>query len=202
MISLKRKHSSQELHAFSSSSPAKFIDTDGSQISQSTRQSLHPSRTRKRHRNNRPLDSDVYVEEHTLSLLFSAQQNLSFPPVNFSNHQNSSQAVSIPSKSIHSSNQALLSSLWNCPSIRQPPLSCPAAQPAYNPLNKKTSIPSYFQMMNCEDCDAPIDFQEITVDNEGNDHTCASCGKCVCQSCSISYIDMERKCLICVGKIP
>lgn len=199
MITLKRKLSSQDFHAIPSSSPAKVIDANASLMSQSIGRSLQPSRTRKRHRNSRPPDSDVY--EHTLSLLFSAQQNLPYPPVNFSNQQNRSQVVSTPSTSIHSNNQALLSSFWKCSSTRQPPLSCQIAPPVFKSSNKRNSILSCFQMTNCEDCDAPLDFQELNIDVEKNDHTCASCGKCVCQSCSISYMDMERKCLTCVGKI-
>ncbi|KHJ33907.1 putative orf21 protein [Erysiphe necator] len=193
MLSLKRKNSSLDFHA---SSP-KFTETNTSSVSQSTTWCLHPSRTRKRHRNSRPCDSVVY--ERTLSLLYSAQQSSSPLPQDPSNYKNRNQAFSHLS-SINLSNQKLLSSLWNCPSNYFPQNPSRASPSADNTLTTKTSMLLCLQKVNCEDCDVPLNIEESAIDIREDDYTCATCGKYVCQSCSISYMDMERKCLICVDK--
>jgi len=222
---LKRKRSDSEISSSSSllSSPlsSSMMVIDNFHPNQISTPSLFSSRTRKRHRDNRPSESDVHrmhptflsaqsstlipSTEHTLSLLFSAQQNPqsqhSSPPI----FQSQPPVEFLPS-SIHTSQQSSLHSFWRIPSSgRQSSPSSNSSSSTNTP--NIAPVMDTFQATNCEDCDAALNPADngdamdvdmmIDLDIPGGNHACTSCGKQVCHSCSVSNLGAERKCLHC-----
>lgn len=233
---LKRKRSDSEISTSSSmfSSPPSapnFTSMDyQSHQSQIPTPSLFASRTRKRYRDNRPSESEVHrmpclflsvdwqalipSTEHTLSLLYSAQQKpqQSSLPTSFRSSQSHEPVSSLPSSS-QNSQQSSLHSFWHGPmasSTRQSsPSSNYSASPANTPGASPPHMTSMFSATNCEDCDASLgqsdngdsmDLDMMDVDMGTESHACTSCGKQVCHSCSVSNLGAERKCLNCAGR--
>jgi hypothetical protein len=236
---LKRKRSDSEISTTSSilSSPlssSNYMNIDGfhSQKPIAT-PSLFSSRTRKRHRDNRPSESDVHrmpssflpaaqsltapSTEHTLSLLFSAQQqhpqSQFQSPSPFPSQSHSHPIASIPSipSSNETTQQSSLHSFWAIPSARHgSPSSNSSTSSSSNTPDTAPMINSFFQATNCEDCDASLNPQDnddamdvdmiMDIDMDGGNHACTSCGKQVCHSCAVSNLGAERKCLNCAGK--
>lgn len=223
---LKRKRSDSEISTSSSllSSPlsaSNYMSIDSFPTNQQIQTpSLFSSRTRKRHRDNRPSENDVHrmqsfphasaydltlFTEHTLSLLFSAQKTqpasqFASPPAAF---QPQYPMPSVPSSTAQSQ-QSSLHAFWALPSARQ---SSPSSISSNSSVNTPLSIAanSYFQPTNCEDCDAPFaqDNEDVDmmmdIDSDGGNHACTNCGKQVCHSCAISNLGKDRKCLNCAG---
>ncbi|KAH8779425.1 hypothetical protein F5882DRAFT_297233 [Hyaloscypha sp. PMI_1271] len=206
---LKRKRSDSEISSSSSllSSPpsASMMHIDSyHSISQP---SLFSARTRKRHRDNRPTESDVH--QHTLSLLYSAQQT---PQSQF---QTPAPFQPQPVESLPASNQSTqqstLHSFWAIPSsLCQSSPSSNASSSANTP-STTSAINAFFQATHCENCnsslnpsvDAGGDAMDVdmmvNIDMDGGSHRCTSCGKQVCQSCSVSNLGADKKCLHCAG---
>ncbi|KAH8669652.1 hypothetical protein BGZ60DRAFT_39136 [Tricladium varicosporioides] len=208
---LKRKRSDSEISTSSSmlSSPLSAnnfmsIDSYNSNQPQISTPSLFSSRTRKRHRDNRPSEAEVH--QHTLSLLFSAQQNQPPQPQNIP-------IAPLPSSAQSQGQQSNLHSFWALPSTARH--TSPASSSSVSLIN--TPITSganncFFQPTNCEDCDASLQMDntdamdlDVMMDidmNGGNcpNFACTSCGKQVCHGCAVSNLGAERKCLMCAGR--
>ncbi|KUJ23862.1 uncharacterized protein LY89DRAFT_703179 [Mollisia scopiformis] len=210
---LKRKRSDSDMSSASSllSSPLSSkimpIDQFQSYPNRIPTPSLFPSRTRKRHRDNRPSEAEVH--QHTLSLLFSAQQSPQpelQPPSAFPSQEPIS---SLPTTS-QSRQQSSLHSFWAIPSTRQSsPSSNSSTSAPYAPA-PASSLSNVFEVSNCEDCNAALnptgdsDAMDVDmmmdIDMNGGNHACTSCGKQVCHSCAVSNLGAERKCLNCAGR--
>lgn len=234
-MQIKRKRSDSEISTTSSllSSPssghAMSMNVD-SMDAQINTPALFASRTRKRHRDNRPDENIIHrtlllrshstikltcYAENTLSLLFSAQQSshnegqshvqpINLPPPAF---QNLANTPVIPSP-----NQSSLHSFWTLPKQRS--FSSPSSIDSSNASTpNSTPTPnhmSYFQPSNCEDCDASLngsggdamDVDQMDVDMVigGENYGCSSCGKQVCRQCAVSNLGAERRCLGCAGQ--
>ena len=231
-VVLKRKRSDSEISTTSSllSSPLSnsFMTIDSFQSQQQiATPSLFASRTRKRHRDNRPSEADVHREpvpalpsaelmsltptsEHTLSLLFSAQNNSHPQPQS----QNFEQApiASIPMSIEPERHQSSLHSFFTIPparhsspsSLYSSSSSSPADIPSLN-----TAASYLFHATNCEDCNASlgqagdangmdIDMMDLDVASGGN-YACEQCGKTVCHGCAVSNLGEQRRCLNCAG---
>jgi hypothetical protein len=147
--------------------------------------------------------------EHTLSLLYSAQQlpqHQFQPPTPF--------RAQTPVKPFPSSNQSAqqssLHSFWSIPSLLRQSSPSSNSTSSTNAVSTAPAINTFFQPTNCEDCDASLnpdnlDAMDIDVMMEidttgGGNHACRSCGKQVCHSCAVSNLGAERKCLNCAGK--
>ncbi|CAD6499681.1 BgTH12-03789 [Blumeria graminis f. sp. triticale] len=196
MIGLKRKSSDLENYnpgaPFGSSTTKLAINSEFS-TSYLAARPLLPSRTRKRLRYDRPSEPEIH--KHTLFLLFSAQ--------NCPKAQSTQPNGELDEKST----TPLLS---ECPSkqsnlhafLRIPLTSGNSLTPKMS-LPPRSSIDTYSEKMICHDCDIPLENdQELSsLHIYENDHTCTSCGKYVCHSCSISNLGLDRKCLNCIDKI-
>jgi hypothetical protein len=222
---LKRKRSDSEISTTSSilSSPlsSNLVSLDSfNGCQQIQTPSLFSSRTRKRHRDNRPDENTVHrmlpslpfaaglaltEAEHTLSLLFSASQREKGQAQSHSSPFASQQPVSsLPSSMASSGQQSSLHQFWALPNARS---SSPSSNSSSSSINTPIYTPqlSYFQPTNCEDCDSSLtsgdagDVDMMDVDGEGDNHACSSCGKVVCHSCAVSNLGAERKCLSCAG---
>ncbi|TVY44189.1 hypothetical protein LSUB1_G003150 [Lachnellula subtilissima] len=208
---LKRKRSDSEISSSSSmlSSPLSArsfmsIDSVQSHQPQISTPSLFSSRTRKRHRDNRPSEADVH--HHTLSILFSAQQQQQSPPqlhISPPSFPQQAPVACLPAR------QSSLHSFWTLPSNRLSFSSTDSSDPMVSPM----TIPagdSFFQPISCEDCDASLnpenDGEAMNLDvidiniAEGSNHACTGCGKQVCHRCAVSNLGANRKCLMCAGK--
>ncbi|KAK0610411.1 hypothetical protein B0T17DRAFT_466787, partial [Bombardia bombarda] len=168
----------------------------------STPSHLH-SRTLKRFRDNRP--SETQVHEHTLSLLYSAQQQQQ-QQHQFHNNQptptlsSQPEAVSATAQSQRTTHQRSLHSFWNLPVLAS---SSTAPSPAPLP----TPVAHQSTPTSCEDCGVGLgggsgsdDSTIMDVDDYGlgdGEHSCGACGKTVCFSCSISNLGEHRRCLAC-----
>lgn len=150
--------------------------------------------------------------EHTLSLLFSAQQKpqQASLPTSFRPIQSQEPVSSLPESS-QSSSQASLHSFWHGPMAS----STRGSSPSSNYSMSNASTPSIsprlnemFPTTNCEDCDASLgqsdgdamDVDMMDIDVGAGSHACTACGKNVCHSCSVSNLGAERKCLNCAGR--
>jgi len=217
---LKRKRSDSEISTSSSllSSPLAASNYMSMSIDHPIQTpSLFASRTRKRHRDNRPSEADVH--QHTLSLLYSAQQNPSFNP----SPQNHDMPMStFPSAMANQysepTQQASLHSFWSLPNARQVSPSSVSSTSSSDTSPMNISPNTSFPPTNCEDCDASLQLSdnadEMDVDmmmgidvygaynnaGEAAASACTSCGKHVCHSCAVSNLGAERKCLGCAGK--
>ncbi|RDL31183.1 uncharacterized protein BP5553_09972 [Venustampulla echinocandica] len=216
---LKRKRSDSEISTssslLSSSSPlggSSFMAIDNLQSHQNQNQiatpSLFSSRTRKRHRDNRPSESDVHrmmpplihasvvliaLLEHTLSLLFSAQQNTQPPAQTSPQMQFAPQApvAAVPASNSQSGHQSSLHSFWALPSSarQSSPGNNSAASSSNTPLTMFAKS-SFFEATNCEDCDSPLNqgdsFDSVDMDvmmdidmhnGSGPSYACAACSR-------------------------
>lgn len=207
MALLKRKRSGAELCP-----PNSMMDA-------SAPAALH-SRTLKRYRDNRPSDDEVHRKfyewrahhhlsipnssscapaEHTLGLLYSAQQRpQQFHPQETPIAAAPEQPVvasSLPSSLPLNSQQSLHrfwsigsepSSVSSSPGIETPPVLLPT---------------------ECDDCGSGLlaggsGGDEMDVDGSGavEDSACGACGKHVCFSCSVSNLGEQKRCLQCAGR--
>ena len=164
------------------------------------------SRTRKRYRNNRPAESEVHrgcswtvpkncqlmkSTDHTLSLLYRAQQNQLVQPL--LSHPETPQAMSVAH--VPPTQKTNLHKFWSLPQ---------------KPQQLSSTVPSFYRTVtptHCEDCSASLDGADdgeamdvdmMTTDVDERDFGCTSCGKQVCHSCAVSILGMERKCLGCM----
>ncbi|KAF2755262.1 hypothetical protein EJ05DRAFT_479056 [Pseudovirgaria hyperparasitica] len=135
------------------------------------------SRTRKRHRDNRP--KQEIVHETTISKLFDAQKHL----------PDAAPVVSQPQLQPRLSNAAqksTLHSFW--------------ALPKEAPRLASMHTVSFGQQQHCEDCDQALvveEMMEMDIDMaSGGTFACRSCGRHVCDTCSV--LGDERCCLECV----
>jgi hypothetical protein len=209
---LKRKRSASEL----CSPPG----ADNSMMDVSVPANLH-SRTLKRYRDNRPSDDEVHRKfyewrahhhlstpnssscapaEHTLGLLYSAQQR---PPQQQQQQQQQHQPQfqapiaplePVPSSDASPNSQQSLHRFW---SIGSEPSSESSSPGLANPAAPPTS---------CEDCGSALaggnDDDEMDVDDSraAEDTACGACGKHVCFSCSVSNLGEQKRCLQCAGR--
>ncbi|TQS35201.1 hypothetical protein Golomagni_04386 [Golovinomyces magnicellulatus] len=200
MIDLKRKRSGSGTQVSASSFSSQYSQLDSCSPTQTVTHSLCPSRTRKRHRNSRPSDSEVF--DHTLSILFSAQRNSQTLSQDFSSKANSEPPSTLLPSPHQPKNQSFLSSYWNISSRRETPCSSKdSIFSAGDLLIPKQPAKLLLPMTTaCEDCGKALyDNKSIPIYFDGEEHRCRHCGKYVCDSCSISYIGTEMKCLNCVS---
>lgn len=212
-VVLKRKRSDSEISTTSSllSSPLSnsFMTIDSFQSQQQiATPSLFASRTRKRHRDNRPSEADVH--QHTLSLLFSAQNN-SHPQPQARNFEQAPIA-SIPMNIEPERHQSSLHSFFTIPPARQSSPSSLYSSSSSSPADipsLNTAASYLFHATNCEDCNASlgqagdtngmdIDMMDLDVASGGN-YGCEQCGKTVCHGCAVSNLGEQRRCLNCAG---
>lgn len=143
--------------------------------------------------------------EHTLSLLFSAQQSsrpqfespVQHPPIE-----------SIPQINQSHTQQPSLHAFWQLPKGRRTSLSS-ITSPSFL-ISNSDPLPYISQTTNCEDCDASLSSDDtdaadidimMDVDNVGGtSYACTRCSKPVCSRCAISNLGKERKCLGCAGR--
>ncbi|TFB06932.1 hypothetical protein CCMA1212_000863 [Trichoderma ghanense] len=222
MALLKRKRSAAQL--FPPSAP------DSSMMALDA-PALH-SRTLKRYRDNRPSDEEVHRKfyewrahhhrlsphscppaEHTLDLLYSAQQRQQQDQHH--NHQHGVAAVAqglaanqmlpvsssdpspLPTSSSTHAGQQSLHRFWN---IGSQPSSGTSSPGLADPLGAPTPTA-------CDDCGAPLAGADGAGDNgmdldggAAQDMACGACGKHVCFSCSVSNLGEEKRCLQCAGR--
>ncbi|CAG8949353.1 hypothetical protein HYFRA_00004979 [Hymenoscyphus fraxineus] len=208
---LKRKRSDSEISCGSSllSSPSNpnSMAIDNFQLSPNrvATSSLFPSRTRKRHRDNRPSETEVH--QHTLSLLFSAQQTPQSTFQQSTSHFNLPAVESLPSTN-QPAQRSNLHSFWAIPG--GPRQESPGSNFSSSTNTPMTSSANnmFFLSSNCEDCEASLsaedslDAMDVDMMDSGNgeDFACTSCRKMVCHGCAVSNLGAERKCLMCAGK--
>ncbi|OAQ63001.1 hypothetical protein VFPPC_08916 [Pochonia chlamydosporia 170] len=181
-MALKRKRSEPELCSSPSSSSSIFSSPPNHPTLHLSPQTFHNmpaphlnSRTLKRFRDNRP--SEEQVHQHTLNLLFSAQQqprDKAFQPP--------SQTSTTPQ-----GKQQSLHRFWN---INSTPTPTSMVEHAIAPSS-------------CEDCGAGLGNgvgDGMDVDFMADSAACGACGKYVCFSCSVSNLGEERRCLQCAGR--
>ncbi|KAK7738563.1 hypothetical protein SLS53_006083 [Cytospora paraplurivora] len=139
--------------------------------------------------------------ENTLKMLYQAQHHQPQQP----QHQfcPPAQAASMPPPPQPSAaprqNQSSLHSFWKIPAAPKSSspfsMSPPAPSPSIDAvIDRPTS---------CEDCGVGLGGEDATMDDgygfEAYIHTCSSCSKAVCFSCSISNLGEQRRCLVCAG---
>ncbi|KAL7924074.1 hypothetical protein ACQKWADRAFT_19585 [Trichoderma austrokoningii] len=182
---------------------------------------LH-SRTLKRYRDNRPSDDEVHRKfyewrahhhlsipnssscapaEHTLGLLYSAQQR---PPDEAAAAAAAAAAApiaAVPLSSSSSSSSSSQQSLHRFWSIGSEPSSASSAS-----SSPGIETPSVLRPTECDDCGGALaiggDGDEMDVDgnNAAEDTACGACGKHVCFSCSVSNLGEQKRCLQCAGR--
>ncbi|EPE27500.1 hypothetical protein GLAREA_04291 [Glarea lozoyensis ATCC 20868] len=214
---LKRKRSDSEISCSSSllspppeQSNSMVMDSFQSPQNRISTPSLFSSRTRKRHRDNRPSEEDVH--QHTLSMLYTAQRNNHASNVHIPGSSASALPVPvIPSSDKHPARQSSLHSFWRLPpNPRQAsPSSIFSNSASTSPLTSSANR-AFFEASNCEDCDASLNptddgnamdvdmAMDTTMDGQLS-HACTACGKQVCHRCAISNLGADRKCLMCAG---
>ncbi|KAL5086547.1 hypothetical protein Trisim1_008947 [Trichoderma cf. simile WF8] len=154
---------------------------------------LH-SRTLKRYRDNRPSDEEVH--QHTLDLLYSAQQR---PSQGQQQPQDPVVVEQQPAANANSNSQQQqqqsLHRFWDIHGSE--PSSGTSSPGIANPLAPPT---------NCDDCGAALagsDDDGMDVDGgsvQDADTACGACGKHVCFSCSVSNLGEQKRCLQCAGR--
>ncbi|KAH8588675.1 hypothetical protein B0O99DRAFT_355245 [Bisporella sp. PMI_857] len=212
---LKRKRSDSEISTTSSlfnSSPlssGNMMSMDFHTSQQIPTPSLFSSRTRKRYRDNRPTESDIH--QHTLSLLFSAQQSTQSQSQPLHLFRQQAPVSSLPTLAESKPQQASLHSFWAIPNARQlsPASTYSTSSFSSTPTGSDNMMTQILETSNCEDCDASLNAEEdsmdvdmidIDVSANGGNHACSSCGKQVCRNCAVSNLGAERKCLGCAGR--
>jgi len=158
------------------------------------------SRTRKRHRDGRPDEEEVYAS--TISKLFEAQRHHpdASPMLSTANHINVDMGAATYEDSAHScapqersgqrQKPVTLHSFWDIP--RQVEHSNQAMENRSGDLDMRGT-----QGTCCDDCDRPLPAPGTAVDSLTNDEEtmCMSCGKNVCDLCAVRAD--ERRCLEC-----
>ncbi|QUC17352.1 uncharacterized protein UV8b_01593 [Ustilaginoidea virens] len=197
-MTLKRKRSEPELCSSPSSVLSSPPSLGGRPVPPHAFFNMPPahlnSRTFKRSRDNRPPEEQVH--QHTLDLLYSAQQR---------HHQHTRRDARAPSPSPsplplppdrarahpHApSRQGSLHSFWDI-------ASSPAAGPSCLLAERSgPCLPCLVAPASCEDCGAGLDGAEP------ESLPCGACGKCVCFSCSVSDLGERKRCLQCAGRKP
>lgn len=204
-----------------------------------------PSRTLKRFRDNRPPESEVHRRstrtvscqpanshrpnptfasaEHTLNLLYSAQQqhhHVQLPPSTapentepaIPTQPHAATAPTTQRGSSRSDQQRSLHAFWNLP-VSSPSPS-PASSAASSPsalaaavMDRPMPSLSYSSFPpTCEDCGAGLagddedDVMMMDLDGYGGLAGCGACGRAVCFSCSVSNLGEHRRCLVCAGR--
>ncbi|KAF7867327.1 hypothetical protein EAF04_005410 [Stromatinia cepivora] len=120
---LKRKRSESEISTASSLLPSPLHSNNSNSMHIDSPSIASPnlfsSRTRKRHRDNRPNEETVH--QHTLSLLYSAQQpsNIDTSCMSPPSPSAISPRTVIPHPPNSTAHQASLHSFWQLPSTRQ-----------------------------------------------------------------------------------
>ncbi|KAL7808947.1 hypothetical protein V8C44DRAFT_334949 [Trichoderma aethiopicum] len=219
MALLKRKRSAAQL--FPPSTP------DSSMMMVLDAPALH-SRTLKRYRDNRPSDEEVH--QHTLDLLYSAQQRQQQQQQqdqhhhhHHHQHQDGAGAVA---QGLALSNQMLPVSSSSDPSpLPTPTTTSSSTHDGQQSLHRFWNIgsqpssdissPSLADPLSaptptaCDDCGAPLAGSDGAgsgddgMDLDGSaaqDTACGACGKHVCFSCSVSNLGEEKRCLQCAGR--
>ncbi|KAL8727505.1 MAG: hypothetical protein Q9181_005691 [Wetmoreana brouardii] len=150
------------------------------------------SRTKKRLRNNRPAEAEVFAS--TYNRLFSAARSSHSVPANPPSHHQQTLQSAPPAP-----RQSSLHNFWSLPA---PPTS--TAPAANNPTSSGALEPRV-----CEDCDAPLmpssgevlmggmdtDGDEVAMDED--ELRCRGCRKMVCATCAVVETGMGRECLEC-----
>ncbi|KAK0669133.1 hypothetical protein QBC41DRAFT_320343 [Cercophora samala] len=174
-----------------------------------------PGRTMKRFRDNRP--SEEIIHQHTLNLLFSAQQQQhnrqpQIPPPPPQVQATEPTPVPVPSHVHLEQHQRSLHSFWKLPTrTAATPLS---SQSSLASSPSPAAIPISYQLAastTCDDCGAGLvgpgacgDQDEMMMDVDGSgvvgENNCGACGKTVCFSCSVSNLGEHRRCLACAGR--
>lgn len=184
-----------------------------------------PSRTTKRFRDNRLPEEEIHRKshikdlwrsrlsslrksltlpaEHTLKMLYSAQQQHHDPP---QHHEQLSQRTTQPQPGMaapsRSSGQKSLHAFWNIPS----PAAVPDMLP---PPIEKAALALANGQTSCEDCGTripPDGGDDAMMDVDGYPDVaaaasrCVACAKVVCGSCSVSNMGAEPRCLVCAGR--
>ena len=173
---------------------------------------LH-SRTRKRHRDNRPDESTV----HGISISPSCWQHENFSPASsskfgsltrcpnpeityqklFAGAQSptamaqSITASSVPSRPQAPQRQHSLHRFWSLSSLA--------------PSVPETLIEPPSSTTACQDCEAPLDLYEADTamggteyeSDDGAECACRSCGRRVCGTCAVVKVGVGRECLQC-----
>jgi hypothetical protein len=239
MALLKRKRSAAQL--FPPSTP------DSSMMALDA-PALH-SRTLKRYRDNRPSDEEVHRKfyewrahhhrlsphscppaEHTLDLLYSAQQRQQQEQEQNHHHHHHHLHHGVgPVAQDLVANQTLLpvsTSSDPCP-LPTPPMTTPSSSSTHDGQqslhrfwnigsqpSSGTSSPSLAGPLcaaptptACDDCGAPLAGSDGAGDDgmdldgsAAQDTACGACGKHVCFSCSVSNLGEEKRCLQCAGR--
>ncbi|KAL7908822.1 hypothetical protein GGI35DRAFT_414088 [Trichoderma velutinum] len=194
---LKRKRSAAELCPPADDNSMMVLDAPA----------LH-SRTLKRYRDNRPSDEEVHRKfyewrahhhlspnsclpaEHTLDLLYSAQQRqqgqLQDPVA-----QEPESEQPAANANANSNGQQSLHRFWD---IGSEPSSGTSSPGIANPCAPPT---------NCDDCGAALTGSDDDMDVDSGsvqDTACGACGKHVCFSCSVSNLGEQKRCLQCAGR--
>ncbi|KAH9903805.1 hypothetical protein F4778DRAFT_735621 [Xylariomycetidae sp. FL2044] len=222
-MQVKRKRSDSEL-SYSSTSTASLSSPPRPYHSADHHHQHHhravapthlPSRTLKRHRDNRPSDEEVH--QKTLNILYTAAQQ--------QQHQQPSHTIPPPQPPFHPlqqpqdpHRQSSLHRFWNnLPAPRRAPSPPPPVQfPFLSPPYISTTSTS------CEDCSGPLSGvddddgdEDISMDDAAaaaNGYgyashmhaatACLGCGRRVCSHCSISadLAGRGRRCLMCAGR--
>ncbi|KAK3362039.1 hypothetical protein B0T24DRAFT_640738 [Lasiosphaeria ovina] len=200
---LKRKRSEAEL-SFSSafSSPprpgsSKFNFGEMATSPRPSAPSHLPNRTMKRFRDNRPSDAEVH--QHTLQLLYSAQQQQNSAQTQLRPQPETPSSTVRPERHSPSDHQQRsLHSFWN--------ISVSASNAGTPLLASCSPLAPRNISAGCEDCGAALGNSHangdgITMEVDGcEEHSCGACGKIICFSCSISNLGENRRCLACAQR--
>lgn len=156
------------------SCPAYMEDSCGSHLN---------SRTRKRHRDNRPEEQEIYAS--TIQRLYDAQRY----------HPDAEPIPSAPALAapLAPPQRSTLHSFWN---INQ---SSVVSEPTQTQLDVEM-ISNVPLPMNCEDCDRSLRYDEsMDVDEDllRQEMACGICQRHVCDLCAV--LGNERLCLACAS---
>ncbi|CRK40429.1 hypothetical protein BN1708_008218 [Verticillium longisporum] len=138
--------------------------------------------------------SSPILPEHTLSMLYSAQQHsdTDFTPTSPSPMPRILERPAQPAPTA----QRSLHAFWNIN-------SAPAA-PSFTPSASQTC----HEASSCEDCGVgfgsrdgtdSMDINGYGFDSE-DDHLCGACRRHVCSGCSVTNLGEQRRCLTCAGR--
>ncbi|KAK0714266.1 hypothetical protein B0T21DRAFT_375511 [Apiosordaria backusii] len=223
---VKRKRSDSHLNSFSSAlaSPprASSFNFDAICAMDTARRGFFsprlptshmPGRTMKRFRDNRP--SEEIIHQHTLHLLYSAQQQQQhqlqapWPP---QVQVTEPTPAPVTSQTHSEQHQRSLHSFWKLPTriAAAPSSSQSSLASSPSPAVMPTSFP-VIASTTCDDCGTGLvgsgtggDQDEMMMDVDGvveaGEHMCGACGKTVCFSCSVSNLGEHRRCLACAGR--
>ncbi|KAF2723948.1 hypothetical protein K431DRAFT_282642 [Polychaeton citri CBS 116435] len=180
-----------------------YEDSDPSSHLNATPSSHLGSRTRKRHRDDRPEEAAVYAS--TLNRLYEAQRKhldaqapVSHPPPPSSNSAMQQQHQYSHVTSPSSQQRSTLHSFW------QLPASQPIAKSKGHDVMQIDSVMGSASSLEsrCEGCDGALKGEDsMDVDDRvlDVDTQCQGCGRHVCDSCSITA--EQRVCLGCASRL-